>query len=108
MILNCRPWEVPSTTLSSARFDPDARAFRLFCKWDSPVVQGKQADLPSPQSLADFCFPLGVAQMALKEYIAPEEYSYTLTGGDGSHLHGFCRSLATQTIVVCVQGSPSL
>lgn len=46
---------------------------------------------PAPENLLSFCFPLGAENFQPREYMRPEEFSFTLTGGDGSRLHGFCR-----------------
>ncbi|KAK9829376.1 hypothetical protein WJX72_005465 [[Myrmecia] bisecta] len=72
-----------------ARIAEQSRAVELFCRFDDGNAA---ASLPPDASLGGFCFPLGVNQVKPKEYMAPEEFSFTLTGGDGSRLHGFCRS----------------
>lgn len=43
------------------------------------------------QLISSFCYPLGPDAQVPKEYMAPEEYSFTLTQGDGSRAQGFCR-----------------
>ena len=95
-----------------------SRAVELFCTFDDPQqVKSSGNGLPPAQALGGFCFPLGPDNVKPKEYMAPEvpahsvqldqlpsemggvtqlvvclqEYSFTLTVGDGSRLHGFCR-----------------
>lgn len=45
----------------------------------------------SDATLATFCLPLGADAARPKAIMAPDEFSFTLTLGDGSRLHGFCR-----------------
>eukprot|EP01026_Neomeris_dumetosa_P030223 TRINITY_DN2422_c0_g1_i8.p1 TRINITY_DN2422_c0_g1~~TRINITY_DN2422_c0_g1_i8.p1 ORF type:complete len:757 (-),score=106.08 TRINITY_DN2422_c0_g1_i8:540-2810(-) len=41
--------------------------------------------------LSQFCFPLGADSQIGKEYLAAEEYTFTLTGQEGNRLNGICR-----------------
>eukprot|EP00775_Hariotina_reticulata_P011069 gene11069-11225_t len=45
----------------------------------------------SSQSLAAFCLPLGAEAQTPKERMSHEEYTFTLTQGDGNRVQGFCR-----------------
>ena len=90
-----------------------------FCRFNNPQAPAAAQALPPPQALGSFCFPLGPENLRPKEIMRPEvtdaqcccavleptwlsakqrsklcvlqTFSYTLTGGDGSRLHGFCR-----------------
>eukprot|EP00887_Chlorella_sp_A99_P000741 scaffold5.g741.t1 len=59
----------------------------LACRVDHPRAR----PLPAADNLLSFCFPLGVASLRSSAFLVTEEFSFTLTGGDGSRLHGFCR-----------------
>lgn len=59
----------------------------LACRVTHPAAR----PLPSADNLVGFCFPLGIAYEREKPWQVTEEFSFTLTGGDGSRLHGFCR-----------------
>ncbi|DBA87177.1 TPA: hypothetical protein ACH3X2_005181 [Trebouxia sp. C0005] len=70
-----------------------SRNVELFCTFDDPRnATTPETALPPAQALGAFCFPLGPDNFKPKEYEEEEEYSFTLTAGDGSRLHGFCRS----------------
>lgn len=90
-----------------------------FCRFNNPQAPAAAQALPPAQALGSFCFPLGPENLRPKEIMRPEvtathwycavleptwlsakqrsdhrvlqTFSYTLTGGDGSRLHGFCR-----------------
>ncbi|KAF8073214.1 DENND2B [Scenedesmus sp. PABB004] len=52
---------------------------------------GAAAPELSEASLLAFCLPLGLDQQHRTERMSPEEFTFALTQGDGSRLHGFCR-----------------
>lgn len=106
-----------------------SRAVELFCTFDDPQqVTGSSNGLPPAQALGGFCFPLGPDNVTPKEYMAPEvpahvakldqypyergawlncamflqEYSFTLTAGDGSRLHGFCRQARSSCVAALI------
>lgn len=76
-----------------------------------PLSGTELLDLPATDNILPFCFPAGVDGITPKEYAASEvrtctnlghssttiylfhlqSYIFTLTAGDGSRLHGFCR-----------------
>lgn len=56
--------------------------------------------LPAPDNLLGFCFPLSAAAARPSAFLVTEEFSFTLTGGDGSRLHGFCRKTNDPTAVL--------
>ncbi|KAK9791805.1 hypothetical protein WJX73_001133 [Symbiochloris irregularis] len=69
------------------------KAVDIFCRFEPSVNgQNKLPELPSAQNLGTFCFPTGASDVKPREYGAPEEFTFTLTGGDGSKTHGFCRT----------------
>ncbi|KAL6757957.1 AEX-3 domain-containing protein [Haematococcus lacustris] len=41
--------------------------------------------------LSSFCFPLGPESVVAKEFMASEDYMFTLTQSDGRRFQGFCR-----------------
>jgi len=43
------------------------------------------------KSLTNFCFPLGPENVHPKEYLASEEFTFTLTNHDGRRFPAFCR-----------------
>lgn len=59
----------------------------LFCKFLPP---GGGA-LPPEDNLSAFCWPLGVQAVKPSAYLVTAEFTFTLTGGDGTRLHGICR-----------------
>lgn len=47
--------------------------------------------LPPDDNLIPFLYPFGLSAVKPREYMPAEELAFTLTAGDGSRLHGFCR-----------------
>ena len=52
----------------------------LACRWAAPGG----SPLTAPDNLAHFCFPMGVEGVRPQAFIVAAEFSFTLTGGDGS------------------------
>eukprot|EP00884_Botryococcus_braunii_P014564 jgi/Botrbrau1/23108/Bobra.0243s0042.1 len=75
----------------AALSDLSPKTVQLICKY-TPESKEEHAPLPNASNLGSFCFPTGPENVKAREYMAPVEYSFTLTGADGSRLHGFCRS----------------
>lgn len=61
----------------------------ISCRYEA--VPSKDWQSPSADNLVSFCFPSGTSNVKPKEYMRPEEFSFTLTAGDGLRMHGFCR-----------------
>ena len=61
-----------------------------FCRFSPPgVVDAVSA--PSVGSACAFCFPAGASAVRASAYLVTQEFTFTLTGGDGGRLHGVCR-----------------
>lgn len=52
--------------------DSQPKRVEIICRHDEKGPGSKAKDLPSPQNLAAFCFPLGPQLVTSKEYMAPE------------------------------------
>lgn len=61
----------------------------LHCRWAPPGGGG--VPVPAADNLSPFCWPLGVEAVCASAYLVTAEFSFTLTGGNGSRLHGVCR-----------------
>jgi hypothetical protein len=71
------PADKPVTSIS-LRFKHDANTFDLSAR---------------EQLLKAFCFPFGPEGVKPRTVFASEEYTFTLTDGDGSRYQGFCRKV---------------
>ncbi len=48
------------------------KTVEIICRHDEKKAGSKVKEMPSPQNLAAFCFPLGAQHVVCKEYMAPE------------------------------------
>ncbi|KAF6256297.1 AEX-3 domain-containing protein [Scenedesmus sp. NREL 46B-D3] len=62
-------------------------AAEVFCNYSSCERPFHVND----EALAALCLPLGPESQTLKDRMAHEEYTFTLTQGDGTRVQGFCR-----------------
>lgn len=72
---------------SSGRGGGQQQQSALFCKFLPPGA----GPLPPEDNLSAFCWPLGVQAVRPSAYLVTAEFTFTLTGGDGTRLHGMCR-----------------